>query len=308
MEPPQGRLERWTEQGLISPDQRDAIEAFEGDRHPTKSSISPAELLVYLGVAAVLGALVAVMEGLSPGARALLLSTLMVASGVAGAALMRENSRPLARAASVLWFLSVVFAAGAGAYLSGTGLRGVIKPLLFSGVPAFAFALFYWAVYRSGAQLLAAFVSGLLVVYGLANTLAHVNATNGGLILVAIGMGGLTAAARRKLEPIDQAYQLFGFSVTFGFFIAGTQPGGAWAELFAVAAAGFLLWLSIRLVSTELLFVGAFSLSLLVVTSVGRHITDTMGVPAALLLIGTLLIGAAVLVARLRPLARNGDD
>jgi predicted membrane protein DUF2157 len=306
MAAPDGRLERWIEQGLISPDQREAIEAFEG--HPNRSSTSPAELLVYLGVAAVLGALVAVMERLASGQRGLLLSTLAVAAAVAGALLIREESRPLARAASVLWFLSVVFAAGAGAYLSGTGQRGVIKPLLFSGVPAFSFALFDWAAYPSGTQFLAVFASGLLVIYGLANALIPVTATTGGLILAAVGAAGLVAAARGRVEPLDQAYQLFGFSLPFGFLIAGTQSGGAWAELLSVAAAGSLLWASVRLRSTELLFVGAFSLSLLTVITVGRHFTHTMGVPAALLLIGTLLIGAAVLVARLRPLARNGDD
>src|SRR5437867_5355231 len=123
MGPPKALLEEWTEAGLISLDQRDAIEAFEQEGQPKVASASPAELLVYVGVAAVLGALIPVMGRLSTVGRAMLLSTLMLASGAAGVALIREETRPLARAASVLWFLSVVFAAGAGAYLSGTGLR-----------------------------------------------------------------------------------------------------------------------------------------------------------------------------------------
>jgi len=271
-----------------------------------RSTIAGYELLVYLGVASLLGALFGVMNSLPGVGKALLLSTLTVAAGAAGAALLQPETRSSARAAGLLWFLSVVFAAGAGSYLSGSGHRGVIKPLLFSGAPALAFAVFYWSINRAGAQLVALWASGMLVVFGLANAVIGVNGTSGGLLLVAIGAVGLLMTVRTNLEPTGVAHELFGYSFTAGFFIAGFQQGGWWAELFAIVAACFLLCLSVRRRSVELVSVGAISLSLFTATSVGRHFERALGVPTLLLIVGAALIGAAVLVAQLRPLA-NGD-
>jgi hypothetical protein len=299
-------LDRWARRGLITPDQRTAIESFE-QSHPSKSpAIAGYELLVYVGVAAVFGALFGVVGPLPPIARALLLSILALAAGAAGELLLERESAPSSRAAGVLWFLSVAFIAEAGASISGSGHRGVIKPLLLSGTPAFAFALFYWSAKRAGAQLVAVYGTGLLVVFGLANVVVGVNGTTAGLLLVAVGAAGLAMAGRGIVEPIAVAHELFGFSLTVGFFAASFQPHGSWAELMAIASACFLLRLSLRRRSVELVSVGAISLSILAATSVGRHFERALGVPTLMLIAGAALIGAAVLRGQLRPYA-NGD-
>jgi hypothetical protein len=303
-----GPLERWVRAGLITADQRVAIETYERDRREFGSRTAViSEVLVYIGAAAVLGALMSVAAQLTPGPRAALMAVLAVAAGVAGTTLERGGARSQTRAAEVLWFLSVVFGAGAGAYLSGSGQRGVVRPLLFSGVPAFSLASVYWALRRSGPQLVALYGSVLMIIFGIANAVTALTAIQGGLLLAALGAVGLAAAQQDRIAPVDVADQIFGFSLTLGFFIAGSQEGAGWAEVLSIVAAGSLLWASVRVRSTELLFTGALSLFVILSVAIGRHFQDEIGLPIVLLVVGAMLIGGAAMVARMRPLTRDDD-
>jgi hypothetical protein len=302
-------LERWQEAGLISDEQRAEIERFEeGATLPNGHHVRVAELLVFVGIAALLAAAPSILQQTSVGARELILIAMAVATGAAGAGLLATETRTLARPAQILWFLSVLFLAGAGAYSSGTGQRGIVRPLLMAGVPSFTLAAVYWAMHRSGTQLLAAFATGLFVIYGVANAVAPITATTGGLLLAAIGITGLGATTRGWVGPLHSADAIFGFSTTIGLFVASAHPVGTVFEVATMLAALGLMWLSIEWRSNDLMAVGSLSLIVFAIAEMERHFNRGIAVPVAFLLAGAALITRSIVVSHLRSGPPESDD
>lgn len=87
-------------------------------------------------------------------------------------------------------------------------------------------------------------------------------------------------------------------------------PDALWAEILGVAMAGLLLALAVQIDSTRFLTVGGVGLFAFLTMIVMRHLSDQIGVPVALVLSGAVLIGAALLVARLyrAPAPKNREE
>jgi len=300
-EPSEDPLERWADAGLITDEQRAEIERYEESQPPPNGRhVRVAELLVYVGIAAVLAAAPLILQQTSVGPRGLILICLAAATGAAGAGLLTTETRTLARPAQILWFLSVIFVAGAGANFSGSGLRGVIRPLLYSGLPSFALASVYWTVARSGIQLLAAYVTALFVIFGIANAITPITATTGGLLVASIGTAGLAATTKGWVGPLHAADALFGFSVTIGLFVASASPIGTVFEVAALLAALGLMWLSIEWRSNDLMGVGSLSLVVFAIAEMAQHFDRGVAVPVGFLLGGAALIARSIFVSHTR--------
>ncbi|HEX9711984.1 MAG TPA: DUF2157 domain-containing protein [Actinomycetota bacterium] len=302
-------LQRWTDAGLIRSEQRGAILEHERARTVSGSRIpAVVEVLIYLGAAAVSGAVIALLsdvwEDLSTPGRFTLLALLSVAAGVGGAVLRGPGNTPITRAASVLWLLSVGFLVFALIGVGADEPEEAWQGLLLVGGPSLVLAAAYQRLQPRAPQMFAVFGTAITVALGLSDLVTPLGETSGGIAvaLVGAGAGALTRAGR--LTPEGVAYALAGITLLAGMWIPGFEDGGAWAEALAIAFAAALLGASVAIRSTHLLIVGALGLFLFVTTSVMRHFADTIGVPVALLLVGVLLIGSAVMVARLRPMTR----
>lgn len=305
-------LERWVDAGIITSDQRSAIDRFEAqDSVAPGSRVSAVvEVFVYLGVAAVVGSVTALLSQfwseLGTGGKVGLLGTLAVGAGVGGNALRDRAAPPLARASGILWLLSSGFVAGVGAVLATT----IQDPreaatLLLTGGPAFILSVAYWRAEPRAAQLLALVASGLVSVYGL-NDAASANpgALRAGLVLAVAGVLQLALARAGILTPTHLAELLGSLQVLVGLWIPTFDDKVAMEAAGIVVSLGFL-WLSVRWRAAGLLAAGAVGLFTFVSGFVLRHLADSLGVPLALLLAGAALIGAAILVGRLQPLVRS---
>jgi hypothetical protein len=300
-EPSEDPLERWSDAGLITDEQRAEIERYEESRPPPNGHhILVAEMLVFVGIAALLAAVPTILQHSSAGTRGFILIGLTIATGWAGGELLATETRTLARPAQILWLLSVVFAAGVGMNFSGQGGHGVVRPLLFAGLPSFVAASVYWSILRSGLQLLGAYATGLLVVFGIVNAIAPLTVTTGGLLVASIGIAALGATTRGWIGPLHAADALFGFSTTIGLFIASVRPVGAVFEVAAVLAALGLMWLSIEWRSSDLMAVGSLSLIVFAIAEMERHFSGGLAAPVSFLFGGAALIARSIFVSHTR--------
>ncbi|MFA5890909.1 MAG: DUF2157 domain-containing protein [Actinomycetota bacterium] len=308
-------LERWVDAGIITAEQRSAIDRLEAQGAPVPGSRVSAvvEVFVYLGIAAVVGSVVALLSqfwsDLGMSGRVGLLGALAVGSGVGGSALRGREAPPLARASAILWMLSSGFVASMGATIATT-LKDPREAATFllTGGPAFILSLVYWRAEPRAAQLLAVIASGLFSVFGLNDAAAaNPGALRVGLVLAVAGAVQVALARAGLLAPTHLAQLLGSMQVLIGLWIPTFDDKVAMEAVGIVASLGFL-WLSVQWRAVGLLAAGAVGLFTFVSGFVLQHLADSLGVPLALLLAGAALIGAAILVGRLQPLVRSQQD
>lgn len=305
-------LHRWETAGLIAAQQRSAIERFEQQRARQAGGRIPlaVEVLIYLGAAAIAGAVVALLaeswDELGLSGRVSMLGILSIGAGIAGFGLRGEGNMPLTRASSVLWLLSVGFLSLALlAITTDADPDRAWEGLLLVGIPSLALAAVYQVLRPRALQVFAALGAAVIVALGVSDLVVReLTMTGGGVALVVVGMAGGWGAFTERLRPVGAALALSGLTLLVGLWLPSFEDAGEWAEVLAIMVAAGMLWLSVRVRSTALLALGALGLFTFITSSVIRHFAETLGVPLALLFVGAALIGSAVLVARLRPLAR----
>ncbi len=218
-----------------------------------------------------------------------------------GITVYRVREPAIQRLVDVAWFVSaaaVAWAAGLAAHevyhRSGT------VTVFAVGVAVTVYAAALWLIRRHALQNLALFaglvttVCGTIIVIaatGLARSLAI------SLALWALGLAWAALGWRRYVEPV---WVTIGCGVLLALAaptLAVTDYG--WMYAIALATAAAAMAGSVPLRNTPLLGAGTLAMFGYVTAAVVRYFSESLGTPAALAITGVLIIGLAVLSARL---------
>jgi uncharacterized membrane protein len=323
------KIEEWVEEGLISPEQADALRRREAEG----AAISPArqvkadEIFVYLGSLVVFLAL-AFLVGLNwgeLGSAARILSMLVptVAMLALGWRLRGSQSARLRRGAQALWLggclLSVLFFVVTFYELGliDWSERGptdpwvVVSCLLATGVAAVAFALLPTitqsiAFHLCGSAALFTFLGWLDQI------LPPFNHFYENLLVLMIGLAAgdlclalsewLRAKGRKDLVGVSRIFGTLAI-LGFTFILAMDEYPATWQKT-TMEAIAFLVSIafiaaSVKWQSEAFLYSGAAFLLFLIIYVNFEHFADRIGMPIALLIIGVLLIGLGLGTGRL---------
>ena len=235
---------------------------------------------------------------------------------------MRQVREPaIQRLAGVAWFLSVAGVAGA-VWLALYHVYGktdaVTAVAVGAGVTLYAAAL--WLLRRSALQSLALFAGLVITILGVAD-----------IITVPAGTGSVPAPAPNLPTPvlaIALPLWVFGLAwaglgwrryvgplwmtVPSGVILALIAPSFAaghygWMYVIGIATAAAAMAASVPLRNTPLLALGALAMFGYLTAVAARYLHQSLGGPSALAITGVLVIGLAVVSARLmRPMTRIG--
>lgn len=306
-------LGTWEERSLLTHEQVDAIRAYETQERASALRVPLiTEVVAYVGAALAVAALVALVgprwEEISHGAKLLGSAALTIALVGIGAVLRGTTEPTVRRLAGVLWTL------GLGA------MTGFLALLLFDLAPGQDPAP--WAVFLLG------------MAVGIAARLMHLLLPCIPL-LVALFAGTVTAAMGAGVWAIEAGWSWLDDLVWWPaiailvaavpFLVAGARGvltprtaamtigavGAVVAPMFAMESTGLgtllgvgvavvLLTMSVWQRSTPLLVAGAIGLFGYLIGAIVHFLSDSVGVPIALLLSGAALLGVAVVIARLK--------
>jgi hypothetical protein len=300
------QVARWVEAGVIRRDQGDAILAMEGGggAEPAGRRAVAVELLGYVGgVLALVAGLVLGAESwaqLGRWGRVAVLGAVVAALLGAGWRLRAAGGRVLPRLAGVLWFAAVAAWAGLLAVLlGGRSDQALGDPSLPVAAGSLVLAAVLWALERRALQQVALMVTAVATVLAAGDRLGWPWETVTGLGLLGVGAAWLVLGRRQLLQPRRTAEALGAVAAVSGPEVLVAAGSEAWLWVGLAVALGLLVAGS-TLGRPVLLGVGAAAL-VLFLSEVAATWWRSLGAPLALLLAGLGLVGAAVVVARLRP-------
>lgn len=329
----EAQLDRWVDAGLLDRDQAAAIAAHEAAHEPTHEAahvrpaatspspppppsaapseqpaptrrVAGAEAVGYVGAALVVGALSRLLAELwgtlTVGGKLALVALATVLAFGAAAALQREARPAVTRLTSVLlavgvlgtaWFVGLV-----AAEVLDTG--EVVVVVAASGAASVvAVGLHLWR--RRGLGQVVALVS-LVVLSMSALQLPALPPSPAwsGLLLWGLGVAWLLAGRGGWIPPATLAGVLGGLTALVGSQVASVDDPRLLWLLVGVATAGALVGLALVADALHHLVVGSLGLFVFVPQVVFELFGDAIGGPAALLVVGLLLVVLAVGLGR----------
>ena len=217
-----------------------------------------------------------------------------------GIIVRRVHEAAIQRLVGVVWFLSVAGVAGAVGFATHEvyGNTDAVTALAV-GVAVALYAAALWLVRRRALQNVALFAGLVVTICGIIATVGHGSAPSLAFAL-ALWMFGLAWAGlgwRRYVEPLW-------VTIPSGVILALIAPSAAagehgWVYAIAIATAAAVMAASIPLRNTPLLALGTLALFGYVTSVTVRYFHESLGVPATLAITGVLIIGLAVVGARL---------
>lgn len=312
-------LGRWVADGLIDTGQAARIEAAEAARLSPASSgqaaaVRPApgpgerralavEALGYLG-----GALALVAGFIAVGQLWPDITTnaeLAFAAGgatvllLAGAAIRTGDDPPLGRLRSVLWLMSTAsLAAFMGVLAAQVWDFGGISAALVMAAASTVYATALWWHTRVPLQHLVLFASAaVLVGTGIAWVGPGLEAWGPGFGVWGLSVLWAIAVYRGYLVPRDIGY----LAVAIGLLVGAqmTMAIAAGQVLALVTVAG-LLAAGVALRRVALLGLGAVGVIITVPQTAARYLPESVGAPLAVLIVGLVLLGMALWLAKAR--------
>ena len=298
------RLERWEAAGLISHDQGMRILALEAEEGrsaapggaPRRVAVL-GEALGYVGAALVAAAIAFVMgprwADLAAGVRVGLLfggavATLLIGVAVAGTAPAAQRVR------AVLWALSAGFlGAGVAVALASVADWRAGSAALLGAALALPYAGFLWWRSRRIPLHLATFAAWLVSAALLGDTV-----DGGHTVAVLAWLGGVAwcgVAALHRLPP-----RRLGIALGMGAALVATEGflDAGWGEALGVATVVGVLAAAVAARSIDGLVIGAVGAFLVVPRVADRLLGGPVGAGVGLLVVGAVLLGAAVVVLR----------
>jgi hypothetical protein len=302
-----GAFYYWARQGLSTTGQ--AAEDEHGERHISLLT----EAVAYVGVILLLaGSAVAIGQrwnsipgwgqvGVLAGAAAFFLLIGIVARRV------REPA--IQRLAGVVWFLSVACVAGAVwlAWWKAYGSTGPITVLVGGAVSLYSAAL--WLVRRGALQNVALFAGLIVTVLGVVGYVVDLVNGHGGtgsapaivgvLPLWAFGLAWAWLGWRRYVEPV---WVTIPCGVILALIVPSFAAAHGWGHVgyaIGIATAAAVMAASIPLRNVPLLALGALAMFGYVTSAATHYLQQSLGYPSALAIAGVLIIGLAVVSARL---------
>lgn len=301
-------LQEWLQAGLITDEQAARIRAHESAAAARGSGQSRiAEALGYLGGALALVAVTVAVDqfwaNLEVWGQAALLAVLTVML-LAGGWWIRDRSEPpIRRLASVLWFLSAAaFAAFVhSAVGDGADLDDEVAVLVVAGATT-VYSAFLWRVRPTALQHIALALSTAATLFAvlflreglISEDFVGVALWGLGVVWLLLTWGGL-------LQPQRTGYALGALGALAGAQGLAVGDLDVWGNGLGLATAAVMILASVAVNSLVLLALGSVGAFVFVAGTVFRYFGDTLGVPIALFLVGLALVGAALLITRLRP-------
>ena len=303
----------WAQQGLLT-----AGQGAEGEPGTRRISLL-AEAGAYVGVILVLvGGVTAVSQRwdhIRGGGQVGVFAAAAVFFLLAGIIVRQVREPAIPRLAGVVWFLSV---AGVGVAAALWVARYQVHwnkdavTVLAVGAAVTAYAAALWLVRRRALQNFALFAGLVITIVGVA---AVITARTGAVPLPG-SVPGLPAPSLAIAVPLwvfGLAWAGLGWrryvgpwwvTVPCGVVLALIAPGFAagghgWMYAIGIATAATAMAASVPLRNTPLLTLGALAMSGYLTAVAARYLHQSLGVPSALAITGVLIIGLAVVSARL---------
>jgi hypothetical protein len=294
-------------QGLLTTGQ-----AAEGEHGEQRISLLT-EAVAYLGVILLLaGGAVAIGQrwtsiprwgqvGVLAGAAAFFL--------LIGIVVRRVREPAMQRLAGVVWFLSVACVAGAVwlAWWKAYGSTGPVTVLVGGAVTVYSAAL--WLVRRGALQNVALFAGLIVTGLGIVDYVVDIVNGHGGtgsapaivgvLPLWAFGLAWAWLGWRRYVEPV---WVTIPCGVILALIVPIFAVSHGWGHVgyaIGIATAAAVMAASVPLRNVPLLALGALAMFGYVTSAAVRYLHQSLGVPSALAITGVLIIGLAVVSARL---------
>jgi hypothetical protein len=237
--------------------------------------------------------------GMTTGAVLAFAAVAWVALGAAGAAVRTTGAPAFGRLRSVLWLLSTVsLAAFTGTLVSQVWGFGPVSTTLVAAAAAAAYGTALWLRTRSVLQHLAMFAS-LAILTGTAVYWLdpHLGAWAPGLGIWVLSVLWGAAVIRGYLLPSVTGYVAAGIGLLAGAQLTMQLAAG---QVLAVATVAGLLAGGVLLRQAWLVALGAAGVLLVVPQTATRYLPTSAAAPLAIFVIGVVLIGSAVWLARRR--------
>lgn len=317
-------LGRWVADGLIGANQADRIEAAESAR-PSPTEAGPAarslpahdqrralvvEALGYLGGAlAIAAGFLAVSQlwsNISTSAELAFAAGGAVALLGAGAAIRKVDDPPLGRLRSVLWLMSTASLAAFVGVLAAQvwDFSGISTAVTMAAVSTVYATVLWWRT-RAPLQHLAMFASAAVLV-GTVISQAGPGLHEWGPGLGVWGLSALWAIAvyRGYLAPREVGY----LAAVIGLLVGAQMTMVmAFGQVLALVTVAGLLAAGVVLRRVILLGIGAIGVIITVPQTAVRYLPNNVGVPLAVFVVGVILIGVAVWLAKTRKRSAPSD-
>jgi hypothetical protein len=298
------RLREWVAAGLIDEAQADAIRSFEAAPEDERRVPLVAEVLGYLGGSLALIAIFILVgefwEDLEVWARLLLVGAGTVTFLAAGWFIKAIDNPAIGRLSSFSWALGTI---GVAFWFGLFGMDVLeAEPETAFLIASVAGLVAGYAIYRWSPRGLQQILVGAGAVGTVTSLLGHIDQIPEeffGLAIWGIGAAWLLLTWGGHLQPDITGYALGSIAVLFGAQFMRIDDV-TWPLLLGLVTAGVLLAFSVTLRNTILLGFGAGGIFLFVPQIIFEYFGDTIGVPLALFITGVVLLGAGLLVARLR--------
>ena len=306
---PSDPLDEWVGAGLLAPDQADRIRAHEQARHDRRPTVVPApagltgtslvvEVLGYLGGVIMLagaGILVGLFWGDIPVALRLVLgAATAVALVAAGFAVPDRLGEAAGRLRSVLWVLAVAAAAAFATVFSNDVLDRYDEDALIIIFPPTALvAAALWWMRRTWLQQFALLIPLVLSAIGVGMQIAGPD-TAPGISVWIVAVAWTAVAWTGRLQPRATGVAFGGLAAIFGTMTMASEFG----IVLGLATAVAILVLALYERSLPLLAVAALGLLQAAPRAAIEWFPGRLSASLTLMVVGGLLVGAAVWVAR----------
>jgi len=300
------QLARWAAAGLIDPDQADRIEATERERAvalPGRRLPLVAEVLGYVGAVIAITAIVVtvhqIWKHVPTAAEMATAGVIAVGLLLVGAALRTDTDPALARLRSALWLLSMACAAAFVAVLTGRYLQlADADGALMTAAASLVYAVPLWWRNRSGLQHLAAFGAAVAVFEtGIDRIDPRAGALPFGIALWVFALAWGIAVSRGRLVPAPIGMLLSGAGALAGAIIAMGHAAGV---LLAMTTVAGLFACGVLMHQVPLIGIGAVGTLYVVPDVVTRYLPGSVAAPLAVAVVGMVLLGIALWLARQR--------
>ncbi len=215
-----------------------------------------------------------------------------------GFAVRKVREPALQRLTGVAWFLSVAGVCGTTGFLMSDVIGNQDAMLLAVGLTATVYAAVLWLVRRAALQNFALFLALVLTIIGAISAIdKSAPSLPYSIALWVFGLAWAVLGWQRYAEPMW-------VTVPSGAVLALVAPSVAagefsWVYAIGIVTAGAAMAISVRLRNTPLLAAGTLAMFGYVTAAVIHFFHRSLGVPAALAITGVLVIGLALVSARL---------
>ena len=261
------------------------------------------EAVAYIGAVLILAGGIATvgqrLHSITPWGRVGILAGAAVVFLLAGIIVRRVHEPAIQRLVDVVWFLSVAavgWAVGFAAHDVYGNMAQATALAVGAGITVYSAAL--WLVRRHALQNFTLFTGLIVTICGTIVTIDNSPSPLAfALPLWGFGLAWLWLGWRRYVEPLW-------VTVASGVLLALIAPSLAageygWVYAIGIVTAAAAMAASVPLRNTPLLALGTLAMFGYVTGVVVRYFHQSLGVPGALTVTGVLILGLAVITARL---------